>query len=215
MKKNASRVILVVLALSLMVSLSGCILNFRIVGSDIYGIYSDHISCDPDPIKVDVIAKGIWPVWPNLLTMNVQGTVNPITADASDPLDVVLANEIETYLHDELSDSSQFDDVVAEGDLDDDEFMVTVFMVIPDWKEFLNPSGASTAITIPGIELSKLLGQDKYDSLVDSLKGTCGNIPEGTAVTFNVNGIAENDVKNKTVAELDITFILHGSKVII
>ncbi len=213
MKKNASRVILAVLALSLMVSLSGCILNFRIVGSDIYDVYSDEIS--NGPIKVDVIAKGIWPVWPDLLTVNVQGTVNPITADASDPLDVALANQIETDLYNSFSDSSEFDDVAYEGILDDDAFKVTVFMVIPSWKELLNPSGASTAITINDYLLSKLLGQEKYDSLVASLEGTCENIPEGTEITFNVNGIAENDVKNKTVAELDITFIIHGSKVII
>mgnify|MGYP001252432847 CR=1 FL=1 len=213
MKKNASRVILAVLALSLMVSLSGCILNFRIVGSDIYNVYSDHISSDP--IKVDIIAKGIWPVWPDLLVMNVQGTVNPITADASDPLDVALANEIETNLYNELYNSSQFDAVAAEGDLDDDAFMVTVFMEIPGWKELLHPSGASTAITKTDFELSKLLGQEKYDSLVASLEGTCGNIPAETVITFNVNGVAKNVAKDKTVAELDITFILHGSKVVI
>ncbi|HQJ25552.1 MAG TPA: hypothetical protein PLW63_09460 [Bacillota bacterium] len=212
MKKNASRVILAILALSLMVSLSGCILNFRIVGSDIYNVYSDHIS---DSIKVDIIAKGIWPVWPDRLVMNVQGTVNPITADASNPLDVALANEIETNLYNELYDSSQFDDVVAEGDLDDDAFMVTVFMEIPGWKELLHPSGASTAITKTDFELSKLLGQDKYDSLVASLEGTCGNIPAETKITFNVNGVARNEAKDKTIIELDITFILHGSKVVI
>ena len=44
MKKNVSRVILAILALCLMVSLSGCVLNFRIVGSDVYDVYSDHIS---------------------------------------------------------------------------------------------------------------------------------------------------------------------------
>lgn len=212
MKKNASRVILAVLALCLMVSLSGCVLNFRIIGSDIYDVYSDHIS---DSIKVDIIAKGIWPVWPDRLVMNVQGTVNPITADASNPLDVALANEIETYLHDELYDSSQFDAVAAEGDLDDDAFMVTVFMEIPGWKELLHPSGASTAITKTDFELSKLLGQDKYDSLVASLEGTCGNIPAETKITFNVNGVARNEAKDKTIIELDITFILHGSKVVI
>jgi len=212
MKKNASRVILAVLALCLMVSLSGCVLNFRIVGSDIYNVYSDHIS---DSIKVDIIAKGIWPVWPDRLVMNVQGTVNPITADASNPLDVALANEIETNLYNELYDSSQFDDVVAEGDLDDDAFMVTVFMEIPGWKELLHPSGASTAITKTDFELSKLLGQDKYDSLVASLEGTCGNIPAETKITFNVNGVARNEAKDKTIIELDITFILHGSKVVI
>ncbi|OQB49167.1 MAG: hypothetical protein BWY00_00018 [Firmicutes bacterium ADurb.Bin153] len=213
MKKNVSRVILAILALCLMVSLSGCVLNFRIVGSDVYDVYSDHIS--PDPVKVDVIAKGIWPVWPDLLIMNVQGTVNPLTSDASDPFDVALANDIEADLYNSLLSEAQFDDVVAEGELDDDAFKVTVFMVIPSWKELLNPSGASTAITIPDVELSKLISPEKYDSVVASLEGTCGNIPEGTLITFNINGLAQNEAKAKTIAELDLTFVIHGSAVIL
>jgi len=90
-----------------------------------------------------------------------------------------------------------------------------VFMVIPSWKELLNPSGASTAITIPDVELSKLISPEKYDSVVASLEGTCGNIPEGTLITFNINGLAQNEAKAKTIAELDLTFVIHGSAVIL
>ena len=204
-------------ALVLMLSLAGCTLVFHVVGSEDY-YEVDGAGVVSGPIEVDVTLKGLWPLWPDTLTLVISGTVNPVSvSDSGDLEDVALANEIEGAIYTELFDNGDgpFSDIVAEGALLDDEFMVTAIMPIPDWKELIPTGGANAAVTVRDISLQQLM-PEQYPQLVDALVEACGYIPEGNEVEVQLSGTLINAEKsNKLVGDLLIGVILNGNGTLI
>ncbi len=216
MKRNLFRALSVAAALVLMLSLAGCTLVFHVVGSEDY-YEVDGTGIVNGPIEVDVTLKGFWPLWPDTLTLVIAGTVNPVgPSDAGDMADVILANDIEVAIYSKLFNfgDNDFSDLEADGDLEDDEFMVTGVMSIPDWKEFLQPSGANAAVTVPDISL-QLLMPEQYPKLVDALVNACGEIPVGNEVEVQLSGTLVNAEKDKLVGDLLIGVLLNGTEAII
>ena len=216
MKKNVVRALSVAAALVLMLSLAGCTLVFHVVGSeDYYEI--DGTGVVNGPIEVDVTLKGLWPVWPDTLTLVIAGTVNPVSvSDAEDLEDVALANEIEGAIYTALLDNGDgpFSDIDTGDDPFDDEFMVTAIMDIPDWKELIPTGGANAAVTVRDISL-QLLMPEQYPQLVEALVNACGEIPEGNEVEVQLSGTLVNAEKDKLVGDLLIGVLLNGTEVII
>jgi len=214
MRKNMVRAFSVAAVLIMMLSLAGCNLVFHVTGSEDYNVTSTAIT--NGPIKVDVSIKGLWPVWPDHLTVVLSGTVNPSLILIVDP-DVALANTIELELYDALynEDDNDFESIEMEEDglgLDD-MFKVTAVMAIPGWKELLGSGGASTAIEFTGLNLSSLIGQDLYAQVVASLQQACSQIPNGDVVELNLDGELVSVEKDKLVGDMSITFFLNGSLV--
>lgn len=213
MKRNIVRALSVAAALVLMLSLAGCTLVFHVVGSEDY-YEVDGTGVVDGPIEVDVTLKGLWPVWPDTLTLVIAGTVNPVGAsDAGDMEDIALANEIELAIYAELFDEGNgpFSDIDAEGELLDDEFMVTAIMPIPDWKELIQPSGANATVTVPNLSLAQLM-PEQYPQLVEALVNACGEIPSGNQVEVQLSGTLVNAAKNnKLVGDLLIGVLLNGT----
>lgn len=210
MRRYMARAAMIMTVLLVMVSLSGCTLVFHVTGSDVYEV--TNTSLEPNPIKVDISVVGIWPVWPDTLTMVLSGTVNPPGASLILGDDIALANAIEQAIYDQLEDGD-FSSVTMEEDGMglDNEFRVTAVMVIPDWRDLLGTGGASTAIEYDGLALSLLMGEEKYDQLVSGLKEACTMIPEGDVVDLDVSGELANLAKGKLVGDLAISFLLNGS----
>ena len=203
-------------ALVLMLSLAGCTLVFHVVGSeDYYEI--DGTGVVNGPIEVDVTLKGLWPVWPDTLTLVIAGTVNPVSvSDAEDLEDVALANEIEGAIYTALLDNGDgpFSDIDTGDDPFDDEFMVTAIMDIPDWKELIPTGGANAAVTVRDISL-QLLMPEQYPQLVEALVEACGYIPVDDEVEVQLSGTLVNAEKDKLVGDLLIGVLLNGTEVII
>ena len=217
MKKNVVRALSVAAALVLMLSLAGCTLVFHVVGSEDY-YEVDSTGVVDGPIKVDVTVKGLWPIWPDTLTLVIAGTVNPVgTSDAGNMADVALANDIETSIYVRLFDgvNNEFSDLYAEGVLTDDKFKVTAIMDIPDWKELLQPAGANATVTVPNLSLAQLM-PEQYPQLVAALINACGHIPADNDVEVQLSGTLKNAEKNnKLVGDLLIGVLLNGNGTLI
>ncbi len=216
MKRNLVRALSVAAALVLMLSLAGCTLVFHVVGSeDFYEV--DSTGVIGGPIEVDVTVKGLWPIWPDTLTLVIAGTVNPVSvSDAGDPEDVIWANNIELAIYDELLDGgdNEFSDLYPEGPLTDDKFKVIAEMDIPNWKEYLQSSGGNAAVTVTDISL-QLLMPEQYPLLVDALVNACGHIPADNDVEVQLSGTLVNAEKNKLVGDLLIGVLLNGNGTLI
>lgn len=214
MTRSSLRNLVTAAALVLMISLTGCILVFTVVGSDVYDVYSTGI--DNDPIKVDVTVKGLWPVWPDTLTASITGTVNPVgePADAGNPVDVNLANTIEAELYSELwnGGDNEYESVTAEGVLSDDVFSVEVVMAIPGLKDLAAQGGATASLAFNDVSLEDLLQPPSYSELVADLQQACSSIPTGNAVRTMLSG--ELTKGTKLIGDLEITFILNGSQIL-
>ncbi len=219
MKRNIVRALSVAAALVLMLSLAGCTLVFHVVGSEDY-YEVDGTGVVEGPIEVDVTLKGLWPVWPDTLTLVIAGTVNPVSvSDAGDMADVALANSIEHEIYLKLFNNgdNDFDEIEEEEGLAglDDKFKVTAIMPIPDWKDSIPTGSANAAVTIPGISLQQLL-PEQYPELVDALIEACGYIPVGDEVEVQLSGTLVNEAKNnKLVGDLLIGVRLIGTGTLI
>ena len=138
MRKNMVRAFSVAAVLVLMLSLAGCNLVFHVVGLDDYNVTSTAIT--NGPIKVDVSVKGLWPVWPDHLTIVLSGAVTISLPLVIDP-NVELANTIELELYNELYNGGDHDFeelYMEENGLGlDNMYKVTAVMVIEDWKTYL------------------------------------------------------------------------------
>ncbi len=208
MKQKFVRALLVVLVLAMALSLSGCIMTFSVTGDEDLYTYDGTGLIGPalvDEIKVIVTVKGIIPTWPDLLTLELSGTV--------DPANPALANIIEQQLHDALSETdSPFYSVVMEDTAlgIDSSYKVTAFLDVPEWQTLI-PTSASTSISTPALSLSALLGAEAYDQLEASLMEACDHIPFGASVSLSLDGTLENTVKNKVIGIMLLNFMLDGS----
>jgi len=208
MKQKIVRTSLVVLVLAMALSLSGCIMNFSVVGDEDLYTYDSTGLIGPalvDEIKVIVAVKGFIPSWPDLLTLELSGAVEPVNP--------ALANVIEQQLHDALSEGdSPFYSVVMEDAAlgTDSNYRVTAFLDIPEWQSLI-PTSASTSISTPALSLSALLGAEAYDQLETSLMEACSNIPLGTSVSLTLDGTLDNTAKNKVIGTMLLNFMLNGS----
>lgn len=216
MKRNLVRALSVAAALVLMLSLAGCTLVFHVVGSEDY-YEVDSTGVIGGPIEVDVTVKGLWPIWPDTLTLVIAGTVNPVSAsDAGDPEDVIWANNIELAIYNELFNGgdNKFSDLESEGVITDDKFKVTAEIAIPDWKELIQPAGANATVTVPNLSLQQLL-PEQYPQLVEALVDACGHIPADNDVEVQLSGTLVNAEKNKLVGDLLIGVLLNGNGTLI
>lgn len=208
MKQKIIRTLLVVLVLAMALSLSGCIMTFSVTGDEDLYTYDGTGLIGPalvDEIKVIVTVKGFIPTWPDLLTLELSGTVEPANP--------ALANIIEQQLHDALSEGdSPFYSVVMEDTAlgIDSSYKVTAFLDVPEWQTLI-PTSASTSISTPALSLSALLGAEAYDQLETSLMDACNNIPFGTSVSLSLDGTLENTAKNKVIGTMLLNFMLDGS----
>jgi len=214
MRKNMVRALSVAAVLIMMLSLAGCNLVFHVTGSDDYNVTSTAIT--NGPVKVDVSVKGLWPVWPDHLTVVLSGTVTTSLPLVLDP-NVELANTIEMEIYNKLYNAgdNDFESLEYEEGLAgvDNMFKVTAVMAIPGWQEWFGGSGASTAVEFEGIDLATLIGQDKYPQVVASLQQACSQIPNGKIVELTLDGELVNAEKDKLVGDMSITFFLNGSLV--
>jgi len=208
MMRKIFRPLLILLVFAMALSLSGCMMTFNVVGDeDLYTYDSTGLIAPPlvDEVEVIITVKGLLPTWPDLLTVELYGTV--------DPVNPALANIVEQQLYDALTETdSPFYSVVMEDDAIgvDSGYKVTAFLDIPEWQSFI-PHTASTSITTPAIPLSTLLGDEAYDLLETSLIGACSNIPFGTSVSLALDGTLENTIKNKIIGTMNLNFMLNGN----
>ncbi len=121
--------------------------------------------------------KGLWPVWPDHLTIVLSGTVTTSLPLVIDP-NVELANTIELELYNELYNGGDHDfeelDMEEDGLGLDNMYKVTAVMVIPDWKEMLGSGGHQPQLLL---DLSTLIGQDQYAQVVAGLQQACRKHP--------------------------------------
>lgn len=213
MTRSSLRNLATAAALILMISLTGCILVFTVVGSDVYEVNSND-GVTNGPIAVDVTVKGFWPVWPETLNATVWGTVDPVgsPSDALDAEDIVIANMIEDNLYDQFSGSNQFDSVTAENVETDDVFRVSVVMPIPGLKELASQGGATSSLAFTDVSLLDLLKAERYNEMVANLQNACANIPTGNSVRTTLEGSLTKG--SKLIGDFEVTIILHGSQIL-
>jgi len=200
MKKNVSRVILAILALCLMVSLSGCVLNFRIVGSDVYDVYSDgkveNSDFEEDVMSVDVEVTGFIPAIPTVLEVELEGLIMSMSMDPSE-IDLAL-DTISDYLYDFLGFDSCTFDVVT------DTFVVYGEFTLSD---FLGAIGMSSPETDLGsIQLSKIIGTDAYNNFITRIAYVSGNYTDpATSIDYALTGALKTS-SGRVVGSLELWF---------
>lgn len=207
MRQKITRALLSFVVLVMALSLAGCFLKISVEGAETFYTYDGTGLVGPawaDEIEVVITIKGIIPSIPDLLIVELSGLV--------DPFNPSLANTIESQLYQALTEGdSPFDSVEMEDGLlgTDSSYKVTAYLVI-DWQP-LSSGSASTAITVPKIPLSTIIGADAYAQLDSALKDACNNIPSGTTVGLDVNGTLKNTTKDRVIGTMLLKFLLNGS----
>lgn len=188
MKRSIGRIALLLLALAMMVTLSGCTIFFTITGSDSYVIWPNgdilNGSLEECQIEMDVSTKGSILKDPKYLNIELEGLLmsmemNPVQIDAA-------LEDIGAYLETALS----FDDHTV--DTVGDTFTITGRYELIDFWSDMGISGLAVAAE-EQVLLSAIIGTTAYDQLIDSIVDATNDLTaNGSSIDFEMAGALES-----------------------
>lgn len=210
--KKATRLILVISVMALMLSLAGCMLTFDITGEYEPYVYSSTGLTNAKELVAVIQLKGLLPKWPDKLLVTVGGNV----AETVGPSEIIVkpttsevANSIQAELYAWANDELDF--VVEDINEGDGLFWVSGELSIPHWSELFRLGGASSSVTFK-LPLAKLIGAETVSKLETNFKSVCANLPSDYVIedlTFDAEIVAGP----KTIGKMLFVFELLGAKV--
>lgn len=200
MKLSIGRIALLLTAMAMMITLSGCTVLFTLEGSDSYVIMPNgdifSSSMEECEIEIDVNTEGSILRPPAVLSVELEGLLQSMNMDQTQ-IDAALET-MGQYLETALGFSDHSINTTT------DTFFVTGEYALLDFWSDLGITGAGTTDVFGTVPLSLIIGLTAYESLVDGIVHiTTDMTPEASSIDFEMEGLLKTST-GKTVG----TFIL-------
>lgn len=208
MKRGIVRVLACAAVLLLAMSLSGCLLNFTIIGKEDYTVTSEGLQ--GGPAKVLVTVRGAVPKWPEVVVYEITGEVH------NDGLNEAQLDALADALSGAMYDYLGFDSFSG-STLEGNPFWISKEEAMPSISEWLVIGAKAEELGPYEWDLHRVIGHDLYEALMAELERLCDEELTdpyyGTTVDIKLKGTMKTSY-GSVIATLDCDFTVVGPDVV-
>jgi len=208
MKRGIVQALACAAVLLLAMSLSGCLLNFTIVGKEDYTVTSEGLQ--GGPAKVLVTVRGAVPKWPEVVVYEITGEVH------NDGLNEAQLDALADALSGAMYDYLGFDSFSG-STLEGNPFWISKEEAMPSISEWLIIGAKAEELGPYEWDLHRVIGHDFYEALMAELERLCDEELTdpyyGTTVDIKLKGTMKTSY-GSVIATLDCDFTVVGPDVV-